>query len=195
LQRNHQSRANTKHQQRADLKQHESPTKYSTSTNDELLNEDTLPVFYQRSSTHIIEPVTLDGLYSNSKNNNNNKQIQKTLTGHRDSPFNDRTNRYTDRAQALNTSDDNLVDSELIFKINDFKRPHSAFQIDNPPDENSAYHHHNFHHNGFEANSVNLIKQGDFMNRNSSGIKKISNQSVNAVKNDQNFIVSCWISI
>lgn len=100
--------------------------------------------------------------------------------------MNDRTNRYIDRALVLHTSDDNIGDDELILKINDFKRPHSAFQIDNPPDEN----HHN--QNGVEFNSIHLMKQGDRdMNRSSSSAsKKNSNHYINSETMDQNCIVS-----
>ena len=68
------------------------------------------------------------------------------------------------------------IDDEIFLTLNDFKRPHSAFQIDNPPDENISLNNGITNKNNqfvysTEVPPLQLIKHGNDMNI----INKINN--------------------
>ncbi len=130
---------------------------------------------YEKSSAHMMYLAPATPLQMQSSSNKIYEDPLRFMSTHntfRQSKLNNvaldnRANRANSsynprRALTLFKNNEENVDGQFLLSLNDFRRPHSAFQIDNPTDvarsQTSVVQSE-------EKTSMNIIKQGDVMNK------------------------------
>ncbi len=198
----HLSRTNTKHRMNnkmPNLQQNSSSGSINETSSEKFVKKK----YSEKSPTHVLYPMstTPSKRQDSSSYNSSSKEYEDpirfmtTVNRPRSSksnkaPLQDRNNRSSvsnnpRRALTLSKNNEGKIEDQFLLSLNDFRRPHSAFQIDNPPDMSKSQMKFL---QSEKRDSINVLKQGNFMNQFLSNSSSFRNGTPECSCEHQSFV-------